>query len=41
MPDPTVSGKVERFDQTLQTDLAYRQAFDSDDDRSAALPDFL
>jgi transposase InsO family protein len=35
------NGKVERFNRTLQTEWAYRQVFESNDARSAALPDFL
>lgn len=38
---PWQNGKVERFNRTLQIEWAYRQAFASNDDRSAALPDFL
>ena len=38
---PWQNGKVERFNRTLQTEWAYRQVFDSNDARSAALPDFL
>jgi transposase InsO family protein len=38
---PWQNGKVERFNRTLQTEWAYRQVFASNDDRSAALPDFL
>ncbi len=38
---PWQNGKVERFNRTLQTEWAYRQIFDSNDDRTAALPDFL
>jgi len=38
---PWQNGKVERFNRTLQTEWAYRQVFESNDDRSAALPDFL
>ncbi len=38
---PWQNGKVERFNRTLQIEWAYRQVFDSNHDRSAALPDFL
>ena len=38
---PWQNGKVERFNRTLQTEWAYRQVFQSNDDRSAALPDVL
>jgi len=38
---PWQNGKVERFNRTLQTEWAYRQLFESNDARSAALPDFL
>jgi transposase InsO family protein len=38
---PWQNGKVERFNRTLQTEWAYRQVFESNHDRSAALPDFL
>ena len=38
---PWQNGKVERFNRTLQTEWAYRQLFESNDERSAALPDFL
>ncbi len=38
---PWQNGKVERFNRTLQIEWAYRQVFESNDDRSAALPDFL
>ena len=38
---PWQNGKVERFNRTLQTEWAYRQVFESNDERSAALPDFL
>lgn len=38
---PWQNGKVERFNRTLQTEWAYRQVFDSNDDRAAALPDFI
>jgi len=38
---PWQNGKVERFNRTLQTEWAYRQVFDSNEARSAALPDFL
>jgi transposase InsO family protein len=38
---PWQNGKVERFNRTLQTEWAYRQVFESNEARSAALPDFL
>ena len=38
---PWQNGKVERFNRTLQIEWAYRQVFESNDHRSAALPDFL
>ena len=38
---PWQNGKVERFNRTLQTEWAYRQVFETNDDRSAVLPDFL
>jgi transposase InsO family protein len=38
---PWQNGKVERFNRTLATEWAYRQVFTSNDERSAALPDFL
>jgi transposase InsO family protein len=38
---PWQNGKVERFNRTLQTEWAYRQVFDTNDARAAALPDFL
>jgi transposase InsO family protein len=38
---PWQNGKVERFNRTLQTEWAYRQVFESNDARSAVLPDFL
>ncbi len=38
---PWQNGKVERFNRTLQIEWAYRQVFDSNNQRSAALPDFL
>lgn len=38
---PWQNGKVERFNRTLQTEWAYRQVYDSNDARSAVLPDFL
>ena len=38
---PWQNGKVERFNRTLQIEWAYRQVFESNDARSAALPDFL
>ena len=38
---PWQNGKVERFNRTLQIEWAYRQIFESNNERSAALPDFL
>ena len=38
---PWQNGKVERFNRTLQTEWAYRQIFETNDARSAALQDFL
>lgn len=38
---PWQNGKVERFNRTLQTEWAYRQVFVTNNERSAALPDFL
>lgn len=38
---PWQNGKVERFNRTLQTEWAYRQVFTSNDERRAALPDFV
>ena len=38
---PWQNGKVERFNRTLQSEWAYRQVFDTNDARSAALPNFL
>lgn len=38
---PWQNGKVERFNRTLATEWAYRQVFTSNDNRSAALPDFI
>lgn len=38
---PWQNGKVERFNRTLQTEWAYRQPFNSNDERTQALPDFL
>ena len=38
---PWQNGKVERFNRTLQTEWAYRQVFESNNARSAALPNFL
>ena len=35
------NGKVERFNRTLQTEWAYHQIFETNSDRSAALPHFL
>jgi transposase InsO family protein len=38
---PWQNGKVERFNRTLQTEWAYRQAFTTNDDRTAALAPWL
>jgi transposase InsO family protein len=38
---PWQNGKVERYNRTLASEWAYQQVFTSNDDRSAALPDFL
>ena len=38
---PWQNGKVERFNRTLASEWAYRQVFTSNDERSAALPDFI
>jgi transposase InsO family protein len=38
---PWQNGKVERFNRTLASEWAYRQVFTSNDQRSAALPDFI
>ena len=38
---PWQNGKVERFNRTLANEWAYRQVFTSNDERTAALPDFL
>ena len=38
---PWQNGKVERYNRTLQTEWAYRQAFTSNDARSAALAPWL
>jgi transposase InsO family protein len=38
---PQTNGKVERFQRTLATEWAYRQAWSSNDERTAALPGFL
>jgi transposase InsO family protein len=38
---PWQNGKVERFNRTLQTEWAYRQVFDTNDERSAALAPWL
>jgi transposase InsO family protein len=38
---PWQNGKVERFNRTLATEWAYRQVFTTNNDRTAALPDFL
>ncbi len=38
---PWQNGKVERFNRTLQTEWAYRQAFASNDERTAALQPWL
>jgi transposase InsO family protein len=38
---PWQNGKVERFNRTLQTEWAYRQVFQSNDERSTALAPWL
>ena len=38
---PWTNGKAERFNRTLQDRWAYRQLWTSNDQRTAALPDFL
>ena len=38
---PQTNGKVERYHRTLVTEWAYRQAWNSNQDRAAALPSFL
>jgi len=38
---PWQNGKVERYNRTLQTEWAYRQVFDSNNERSAALAPWL
>lgn len=38
---PWQNGKVERFNRTLQVEWAYRRIFDSNSERTAALPDFV
>lgn len=38
---PWQNGKVERFNRTLQTEWAYRQAFTTNNDRTAALDPWL
>jgi transposase InsO family protein len=38
---PWQNGKVERFNRTLQTEWAYRRAFTSNDERTAALAPWL
>ena len=38
---PWQNGKAERYNRTLASEWAYRQVFDSNDDRAAALPNFL
>jgi transposase InsO family protein len=38
---PWQNGKVERFNRTMQVEWAYRQVFDSNDERSAALAPWL
>lgn len=38
---PWQNGKVERFNRTLQTEWAYRQVFDNNDQRTAALHPWL
>jgi transposase InsO family protein len=38
---PWQNGKVERFNRTLATEWAYQQVFTTNQQRTAALPDFL
>jgi len=38
---PWQNGKVERFNRTLANEWAYRQVFTSNEERTAALPNFL
>ncbi len=38
---PWQNGKVERFNRTLQTEWAYQRTYTSNNERCAALPDFL
>jgi transposase InsO family protein len=38
---PWQNGKAERFNRTLASEWAYRQVFTNNDQRTAALPDFL
>jgi transposase InsO family protein len=38
---PWQNGKAERFNRTLQAEWAYRQVFTTNNQRAAALPDFL
>lgn len=38
---PWQNGKAERFNRTLASEWAYRQAYTSNDERSAALPHLL
>ena len=38
---PWQNGKVERFNRTLATEWAYHQVFTSNEERTAALPNFL
>lgn len=38
---PWQNGKVERFNRTLQIEWAYRQIYETNDARAAALPNFL
>ena len=38
---PQTNGKVERYHRTLAREWAYRRAWNSNQDRAAALPDFL
>lgn len=38
---PWQNGKVELFNRTLQTEWAYRQVFTSNNERCAALPNFI
>jgi transposase InsO family protein len=38
---PWQNGKVERFNRTLASEWAYRQVVANNNERTAALPDFL